>query len=275
MSLENKMKFASLSALVALSLSSEDLGASTKYANLGTPKIGYVQKVNDHNFRNVQIAPKDDKDFNKNLIGRIQRTERWANIIRVAEEKAKIPKDTIYAIIMNESYGDILQPNATGDGGIGLIHFQPGTARAYGLEILGHSNKQGRDLRHGKDIKKMLEDCRYDLGCAVEYDDRIHPVIIVDAIVRYLKDGYARKGTWQGAVQTINPGQKSYSRKIFRYRDAIKKLKPLAEKDFNQRNKGKIDGLGHQITYRHYIDTFWQVNDKNFELAKYSSMKRW
>lgn len=275
MSLENKIRSVALSALVALSLSSEDSIASTKYANLGTPKIGYVQKVGDHNFRNVQIAPKDDKDFNKNLIGRIQRTQRWANIIKVAEEKAKIPKNTIYAIIMNESYGDILQPNATGDGGIGLIHFQPGTARAYGLEILGHSNKQGRDLRHGKDIKEMLEDCRYDLGCAVKYDDRIHPVIIVDAIVRYLKDGYARKGNWQGAVQTINPGQKSYSKKIFRYRDAIEKLKPLAEKDFNQRNKGKIDGLGHPITYRHYIDTFWQVNDKNFELAKYSSMNRW
>lgn len=275
MNLEKTIKAIGLSVALALSTVPKDSYAYINYAKIGTPKVGYVEKVPDHNFRPVEIAPKESKFFDDNLIGRIQRTERWANIIKEAEKKGKVPENIVYAIIMNESYGDILQPNATGDGGIGLIHFQPGTARSYGLEIIGNSNRRGPDHKHGKDLSKMLDECKYHLGCTIEYDDRIHPVIIIDAIVRYLLDGYQRKKTWEGAIQTINPHHKGYAKKIMRYKNALPRLKPLAQADFNRRNNGKKDAMGHVITYKHYIETFWQTNEKNFELAKYREMKRW
>ncbi len=238
------------------------------FAELGPPAVGYKSTVPDHNFRGVDLA-------DRNLaIGRIQRTERWRNIIETVEDRYGIPRNTIYAVIMQESYGDPIQPNASGDGGLGLIHFQPGTARAYGLNIVGNSHASGRDSRHGRQLRELLSECNYNLPCVLREDDRAHPVIIVDAIARYLKDGFARKGNWWGAVGTINPGQGSYARRISRWQGMIEKNRGAAAQDFNQRNSGKKDGTGHGMTFDHYIGTFLETNERNYGLGEYRRMRR-
>ncbi|MEK6963741.1 MAG: transglycosylase SLT domain-containing protein [Nanoarchaeota archaeon] len=238
------------------------------WASIGPPHVGYEQVVLDHNFRGVELADRNS------TIGRIQRTERWRNIIETAEDKYGIPRNTIYAVIMQESYGDPIQPNASGDGGLGLIHFQPGTARAYGLHIAGNSRTSGADHKHGRQLRELIRDCNYDVPCILQEDDRAHPVINIDAIARYLKDGFDRKHTWDGAIGTINPGQGSYASRIKRWRGLIKKQRPTAALDFGQRNRGKRDGSGHTMSFNHYIDTFLSANERNYGLAAYRGMKR-
>lgn len=242
------------------------------YSKIPVPNVGYKQIVKDYDFRGVEMAHKSDAHFNQDVAARIQRTERWRNIIEAAEDRFSIPRDIIYAVVMNESYGDPLQPNATGDGGLGLVHFQPGTAKQYGLNIYGDSRRRGRDHRHGKHLVDMLKECKYDIKCVIEEDDRAHPIKNLDAIARYLKDGYSRKGTWEGAVQTINPKGRGYARRIFKWKDAAAKFRIAAEKDFNERNKGK-NANGHALTFDFYIKAFWEMN-KNYGLDEYKKLQK-
>lgn len=241
--------------------------AGSSWASMGPPQIGYQQTVPDHNFRGVDLADKDS------AIGRIQRTERWRNIIEAVEDKYDIPRNIIYAVIMQESYGDPLQPNATNDGGLGLVHFQPGTARRYGLHIFGNSRATGADHHNGRQIRDLFTECDYAIPCILKEDDRAQPIKNLDAIARYIKDGYARKKTWQGAVGTINPGQRSYAGRVWKWKDQIEKRRGEAARDFDQRNRGKTDGKEHPITFDHYTQSFLGMN-RNFGLDEYIQMKR-
>ncbi len=255
-----------------ISLSDAEARSNTNYSKIPPPDVGYEPIVKVVNFNGVELAAKSDQHYGQDLFARIQRTERWRNIIESVEDRYSIPRGMIHAVVMNESYGDPLQPNATGDGGLGLVHFQPGTAIQYGLDIFGSSRRKGRDHKHGRQLVEMLRECKYDIRCVLEEDDRAHPIKNLDAIGRYLKDGYARKGTWEGAVQTINPKGRGYTNRIFRWRNAAIKFKAAAERDFNERNKGKKIN-GHAITFDFYIKSFWDEN-RNYGLDKYKKLPR-
>ena len=258
--------------LPSIPLSDAEARPNISYAKIPPPDLGYepIAKVID--FRNVELAAKSDQHYEHDLLARIQRTERWRNIIEAVEDRYNIPKGIIHAVVMNESYGDPLQPNATGDGGLGLVHFQPGTAIQYGLDIFGNSRKRGRDHKHGRQLVDMLKECKYDIKCVLEEDDRAHPIKNLDAIARYLKDGYNRKGNWEGAVQTINPKGKGYANRIFRWRNAAIKFKAAAERDFNERNKGKKVNA-NALTFDFYIKSFLEMN-RNYGLDKYKKLPK-
>lgn len=257
-------------ALSSASIANPTQAEATHYTKVPVPQVSYSRVVKEPNFSTVELAPKSPGNYELDLISRIHRTERWRPIINTVEDIYGIPRDIIYAVVMNESYGDPVQPNATGDGGLGLVHFQPRTARDYGLDIHG-SSRRVRDRRHGRQLVKIIRDCKYDTNCLLEYDDRAHPIKNIDAIARYLKDGYERKRTWEGAVQTINPGGRGYSQRIFKFRDAVQTHRSKAEQDFNGRNRGKkIDGK--PLTFDFYIKSFWRMN-QNYELEKYKRQK--
>ena len=258
--------------LSAALLSPPEVEARTTYAKIPVPDVGYKPIVKDQGFSSVELAPKSPNNYQLDVISRIQRTERWRNIAEAVEDRFGIPRGIIYAVVMNESYGDPLQPNATNDGGLGLVHFQPGTAIAYGLDIFGNSKRRGRDHRHGRQLADMLKECKYDIKCVLEEDDRAHPIKNLDAIARYLKDGFSRKGNWEGAVQTINPKGRGYAGRIFRWQNAAIKFREAAERDFNERNRGKMVN-GHKLTYDFYIKSFWDMN-RNFGLGDYKKLKR-
>ncbi len=237
------------------------------FAGLGVPDVGYQSIVPDHGFKGVELADKES------VIGRIQRTERWRNIIEAVENKYQIPRGIIYAVVMQESYGDPLQPNAKDDGGLGLVHFQPDTARKYGMHIFGDSHGAGADHRNGRQIRELFADCHYDIPCILKGDDRAQPIKNLDAIGRYIMDGYARKKTWQGAVGTINPGQRSYAGKVLKWKELIEPQLSAAARDFDERNRGKRDGKGDLMTFKHYTECFKDMS-RNFGLDDYVRMRR-
>jgi len=212
------------------------------------------------NFSGVKLAPKNS------VKGRIERTYRWKPIIDAVEKKYSIPQGVLAGLVMHESYGDPLQPNSSNDGGIGLVHTQGTTAKSLGLRIYGDSNS-AHDPKHGKKLKKMFEDCRYELECVAEHDDRAHPLKNLDAIARYMLRGYKTHGSWNKAIQWVRgPGHVGKKRGL-RYLSSVRsKAKAFntqvkeARKDFNKRNK---------VEWNTYQGAFHNMSKRNFGLRGY------
>jgi hypothetical protein len=212
------------------------------------------------NFRGIKLAKKES------YIGSAQRTHRFKPIIDAVEKKYNIPKGVLEALVMHESYGDPLQPNKGNDGGIGLIHTQGPTATGLGLKIHGTS-KSSRDVKHGKKLKKLFEKCNNVLECVSEYDDRAHPLKNLDAIARYMMQGYRAHKNWDAAIQWVHgpghvnkPRGKRYLAKVKAKRKIYNKLEKLKE-DFKNRNS--------KFTWNQYQGSFHRFCEENFDLKKY------
>lgn len=213
------------------------------------------------NFSSVILAKKGTK------IGDIQRTYRWKPVIEAVEKKYGIPSGVLAGIVMEESYGDPLQPNATDDGGIGLIHTQGTTAKILGLEIYGDSHND-HDPKHGRQLNRMFDDCGYVVECVAEQDDRAHPLKNLDAIARYMLQGYKAHGSWGSAIQWVRgPGLinkstgKRYLSKVKDKREAFNTLIAQAKTDFNKLNYG--------VTWDEYQGAFHRMCKDNFGLGQY------
>ena len=209
----------------------------------------------------VTLAKKGTK------IGDVQRTYRWKPIIDAVERKYGIPRGVLAGLVMQESYGDPLQPNATDDGGIGLIHTQGTTAKILGLKMYGDSHND-HDQKHGKQLKKMFDDCDYVVECVAEQDDRAHPLKNLDAIARYMMQGYRTHGSWDAAIQWVRgPGLinkstgKRYLSAVKDKRNAFNTLIVQVENDFNKRNS--------EVTWDKYRDAFHRMCENNFGLKQY------
>lgn len=233
--------------------------------------LGYTERVKVA-FPDVKLADKDS------LNGRIQRTIRWKPFTDAVEKRYGIPEGVLLGLIMQESYGDPLQPNASDDGGIGLVHTQGTTARKLGLKIYGTSTSAA-DNNHGKSLAAMFQRCNYDFSCVSKSDDRAHPLKNLDAIARYVKEGYDfAKGkkvsdtkAWNaGLVWVRGPGfasaylglpthyrasraQKAekYLGRVTGFTEAIFDEAKVdgARQDFNKRNAGRY-------TFDDFVDTF-------------------
>src|SRR3989338_764445 len=73
--------------------------------------LGHTTGVT-YDFTGTKLADKNS------MTGRIQRTMRWQPIYRAIEINHGLPNDTLAGMIMQESYGDPVQPNASDDGGL-------------------------------------------------------------------------------------------------------------------------------------------------------------
>jgi hypothetical protein len=215
--------------------------------------------LHEPEFSNISLANK------YSLNGRIQRTLRWENIYQSVEQKHNLPKNLIGAMIMQESCGDPLQPNATNDGGLGLSHIQGTTGRNYGLRIYGDSHTDS-DFAHGNSLAQLLKDNNYDFSKIHEHDDRAHPIKNLDAAARIVVDGIQRYGEVRRGVRYYRGGSDNAKTK---YWDAVKTwqnalnnpaIVSQAIDDFNQRNT--------DITYAQYKEEFRKANF-NWDLNKY------
>jgi hypothetical protein len=203
------------------------------------PIAAYEEQVNETNAaRGVKLAQQES------YIGRIQRTMRWSPLIEAVEKRYDADKGTLAAVVMNESYGNPVMPNSRGDGGLGLVHFQPPTARAYGLKIHGKTTGAYKDHKNGKSIEQMLKNCQYSVPCAAQYDDRAHLLRNLDATMRLIREGRERHGSWDAGIRYINwPAGKNYVNRIkdFRAKYNSSTWRDKAERDFEQRNKMDFD----------------------------------
>ncbi|HLC65301.1 MAG TPA: hypothetical protein VJI46_04220 [Candidatus Nanoarchaeia archaeon] len=215
----------------------------------------------EYDFSRVKLADKNS------TIGRIQRTLRWLPISRAVEQKYGIPKDVLAGMIMQESYGDPVQPNAGNDGGLGVVHIQGNVAKIYGLDIHGDSHKPN-DPSHGKQLKKMLEQCRYDPSRIQKYDERGHLIKVLDAAARIVAEGASKHGNWTYGVEYYRgPGHVGkntgwrYYHAVEKWRKAINNPKSLgmAVADFEKRNGYALDD---------YVAK-WNAMNNNWGLATY------
>ncbi len=223
-------------------------------------KLDYKYKAK-HDFSGTKLAPKDSD------IGRIQRTLRWQPIYRTIEEARGIKKDTLAGMIMQESYGDPVQPNAKGDGGLGLMHIQGTTARSYGLKIYGNSNKAS-DFNHGRQISNIIKQCEYDPTCIQEYDERVHFVKNLDAGARIIKEGIKKHGKWEYGVEYYRaPGWIGrnttwlYMARVSKWMEKIQNQNLISKAaiDFEQRNG---------YPFKEYINKWHEMN-YNWDLETY------
>ncbi len=251
-----------------------DIGSIFSTANWSSPtdiddarakeeaqKLPVSRKYVLPDFSSVTLAKKGTK------IGDVQRTYRWKPVIEAVEKKYRIPRGVLAGLVMQESYGDPLQPNATDDGGIGLIHTQGTTAKILGLEIYGDSHNN-HDLKHGKQLNRMFDDCGYVVECVAEQDGRAHPLKNLDAIARYMLQGYRAHGSWDAAIQWVRgPGLvnkstgRRYLSKVKDKREAFNTLIAQAENDFNK--------LNSKVTWDKYQGAYHQMCEKNFGLEQY------
>lgn len=223
-------------------------------------ELSYTPNV-EHDFTGTKLADKGS------TIGRIQRTLRWEPIYRAIEKKHGMPKDYLAGMIMQESYGDPVQPNSGNDGGLGITHIQGPTAKRYGMEIFGNSGRSS-DKRHGRQIRDMLQDCNYDPACAQEYDERAHLIKVLDTAARIVSEGKEKHGTWDEGVEYYRaPGWVGgattlrYLRKVKNFRSAIqsRKNRNAAADDFQKRNG---------YSFSDYIDKWHEMSD-NWGLENY------
>ena len=190
-------------------------------------------------FSRVRLA---EKEGGRGTIGRVQRTLRWEPIITAVEQKYGMPRGTLAGMIMQESYGDPVQPNAGNDGGLGLTHQQGTTAPRYGLHIFGNSTS-ARDHAHGAQLREMLSKCNYDPGCVQRFDERAHLIKNLDTAARIVVEGKQEHGSWDYGIEYFHlPGRIGshrawkYLRNVREMRDVYTNERDAARRDFNKRN---------------------------------------
>jgi soluble lytic murein transglycosylase-like protein len=138
--------------------------------------------------------------------GRFLRTRRWHSAIKKSEEKYNIESCLLAGLVMQESMGNPLQLNFSGDGGAGLMMFQPGTADEYNLRVIGNSKATGRDHTHGQLLKELVKTNKLDYNKLSVIDERFHIEKSIQAGARFLSKLYKKYGSWDMAISAYNRG---------------------------------------------------------------------
>src|SRR3989338_3015614 len=138
--------------------------------------------------------------------GKFERTYRWNKQISAAEARYGIERGILAGLIMRESEGDPLKLNSRDDGGVGLMMFQPGTARTMGLKVYGSSRATGVDRNHGRELRSLVNKYKFNLGTLARLDERFDIVKCIDAGARYLRVLYNKYGSWDTALSAYNRG---------------------------------------------------------------------
>jgi len=238
------------------------------YSKIPLPHVTYKQIVKEQNLAGISLPDSVTE------IGRVQRALRWSNITEAVENRYRIPRRCLLGMVCAESEGDPTQPNASGDGGAGLIHMQPRASTQYGLRLISPSTKLV-DYEQGKLLRRAIQEAGGDLRKLIRYDDRFHPIKNIDAAARILCDLYLsqnhRNRSWHRALN-MYAGRPTYSSKVVDYARKIssKNFRRVVEFNFNSANKDVIIG-SRIINFRRYLQIFHEQN-RNFGLDLYSKM---
>jgi soluble lytic murein transglycosylase-like protein len=142
--------------------------------------------------------------------GRFLRTHRFHQAIAKAEDHYGIEKNLLAGLIMQESFGNPMELNSGNDGGAGLMMFQPGTAREYGLKTFGQSTKTGRDVSHGRELRNLVIQKHNNYQYLSTIDGRFHVEKSVGAGARFLAKLYAQHHSWDKALSAYNRGTPAF-----------------------------------------------------------------
>lgn len=168
--------------------------------------------------------------------GKILRTLRFKNIGEAVEEKYNLPKNLILAMIMEETTGVDLLPNARNDGGFGLCHMQGSVAKSFGLKTFENCNELVCNKGHAKKLRKIIESRKMNRKELVELDHRLHPILNLDAAGRMIAS-YMSGPKLKGRLSDLDPFQMAIARYAGAYnyknyiKDIIHNIKVLNNKD--------------------------------------------
>ena len=225
---------------------------------------------------------------------KVLRALRFKNVTDAVEDRYNLPRNVILAMVIKESNGIDLLPNGLGDGGFGLCHMQPLLAVEFGLRTFKNCNSMvcnGKDkrsctrfgikLNHAKDLKDLIESKSFNRKLLISYDDRLHPILNLDAVGRMLScymDGKPIKGL--GPLRTAvcryagSHNYEKYWSKVLYYVDL------LEDKDFMSKLESKFNNLNQKLlidgkpaNFDSYLSVF-QKQNYNYGLEEYRKLPK-
>jgi len=234
--------------------------------------LSYTSNV-QHDFSGTKLADKES------AIGRIQRTLRWKPIYQAIEQIYGLEPNTLAGMIMEESYGDPVQPNAQNDGGFGIVHEQGPLAPEWGGDVFGNSTRYN-DKQYGKKLAKMIRGCNYDATCIQEKDERAHLIKALDIAARIVKTGINVHETNDYGIEFFRAPGRVGKHTGWEYLSRVKKwkadledeemLKKTAD-DFKERNGYEFDEYlkkWHEMAgnwgLKEYVDAMTNANNPHW-----------
>lgn len=181
------------------SLPARTIVSSREYRRL-KPTLRYIDSFPELDIKNLTMIGRVGRFGVDGDRGKLLRVLRFQNISDAVELRYNLPRNIILAMVMEESSGVDLLPNALGDGGFGLCHMQASVAREFGLSVYKNCNAlvcNGTDRRscrdgsghlfnHAHELKERIEQSKSNRRAVIGYDDRLNPLLNLDAVGRML-----------------------------------------------------------------------------------------
>jgi len=210
-------------------------GTTNAYERLDSIVSDYTDSYGPPTIPNAVLENAVNTTSKHSVKGRIARTLRYEPLIQEACATYNFSPELVIGLIAQESYGNPLQLNSTGDGGAGLGQFQPGTAQSMGLKTYGTSKRTGADKKHGSELKNLNQ--TIDENTLGVLDERFDPEKAIPALVTYLVQ---EKKRWKtddiGALSAYNRGRPhkdakntAHVRGVLKYADAYKDQRLILE----------------------------------------------
>lgn len=136
----------------------------------------------------------------------LENVQHWDTLITKIEQKYDIQQGLLAGLVMRESYANPIQLNRSNDGGAGIGQFQPGTAQELGLRTYDSSKNTGRDTKHGKKLKELVQEKDSTYSALVQEDERFDIEKALEATAQYLVKQKNRFGSWNRAIDAYNTG---------------------------------------------------------------------
>ena len=242
--------------------------------------LRYEQTVEPRQIRHLNLVGKENRHGvyagteQEQLIGKTMRTLRYTNISKKVEKKYGLPKNIILAMVMQETGGLLILPNARNDGGVGLCHMQPYTASKFDLKIYNNNTKM-QSFVHGRRLRSLIIENDSLVHKLVAYDDRFNPVKNLDAAGRmlayYMRGEQIETTKLQTAIRRYagRYNYHHYYQKVMYYQEKLndKQFIMQVRKRFNRINPNLTIG-GEKANFQDYLEYFRRLN-LNFGLDKY------
>jgi hypothetical protein len=208
------------------------------------------------------------------LYGLIVRALRFSNITKRVEKKYGLPTNLLLAMVMQETGGILIMPNSADDGGIGLCHMQPKTAKLFGL-MTYHDCKYLKSRTHGRELRSLIAQSNSDIVELIKYDDRFHPLLNLDAVGRMMAFNMEKVEKLSTPLETSilryagRKNFKKYLERVKEYRSALNNPWTMfwVRHTFNKMNPNLTIG-GKPADFDLYIEYYHQQN-RNFGLDTY------
>jgi hypothetical protein len=238
------------------------------------PLIGYGKTFAPPKIENLNILGRHTRFGPDTLDCKVLMTLRHLLAAHAAEERLGPPRELLLSLEAKET-GGLNIPNSGNDGGFGVIHKQPSVSREFGLVTYGGCSKLV-DRGHGKVLRRLMEISKGHPEVLVKFDDRMHPIIDIDATARMLvvySGGKRKKGMDRFQMAILRyAGRHNYPQyfkdivewiRLFRNKDYLDGL----EKRFNEANPDLlIDGRPADMW--RYLE-YCNQELRNYELTKY------